>query len=54
MNILKIMRQIDIASNQVVATTLGGISQGGALFHAMPAALLTGLFGFSLVQQLHY
>lgn len=44
MNILKIIRQIDITSNQVMANTLGGISLGGALFHTMPAALLTGLF----------
>jgi hypothetical protein len=54
MLIPKIIHQIDITSNDVMATTLGGISLGGALFHTMPAALLTGLFGFVLVQRLHF
>lgn len=54
LNTLNIIRQFDISSNQVVATTLGGISLGGALFHTMPAALLTGLLGFALVQHLHF
>lgn len=54
MRIFKIIQQIDLTSHQVVATSLGGISLGGALFHTMPAALLTGLFGFTLVQNLHF
>jgi hypothetical protein len=54
LSILKNIWQIDLTSHQVVATSLGGISLGGALFHTMPAALLTGLFGFALVQNLHF
>ena len=53
-NILKLIRQLDFSSHQVVGTSLGGMCLGNALFHNMPVALLTGLFGFGLVQHQHF